>query len=83
MQKLFFLVPAAIRTLKGQSLIKDLNRDKQLFAAVQLQILVDWQDWQEGCINTVDRSGPEAKLQDFSEQVWDECLEAMASDSSW
>mmetsp|Transcript_31951 Transcript_31951/g.74665 ORF Transcript_31951/g.74665 Transcript_31951/m.74665 type:complete len:246 (-) Transcript_31951:15-752(-) len=53
LQKLFFLVPAAIRTLKGQSLIKD---------------------WQEGCINTVDRSGPEAKLQDFSEQVWDEYI---------
>eukprot|EP00931_Biecheleriopsis_adriatica_P055980 TRINITY_DN33185_c0_g1_i1.p1 TRINITY_DN33185_c0_g1~~TRINITY_DN33185_c0_g1_i1.p1 ORF type:complete len:3737 (+),score=795.69 TRINITY_DN33185_c0_g1_i1:1026-12236(+) len=53
LQKLFFLVPAAIRSLKGQSLIKD---------------------WQESCINSVDRSGPEAKLQDFSESVWDEYI---------
>eukprot|EP00441_Pelagodinium_beii_P041338 CAMPEP_0197644914 /NCGR_PEP_ID=MMETSP1338-20131121/17736_1 /TAXON_ID=43686 ORGANISM="Pelagodinium beii, Strain RCC1491" /NCGR_SAMPLE_ID=MMETSP1338 /ASSEMBLY_ACC=CAM_ASM_000754 /LENGTH=1454 /DNA_ID=CAMNT_0043218391 /DNA_START=9 /DNA_END=4373 /DNA_ORIENTATION=+ len=53
LQKLFFLVPPAIRHLKGQSLIKD---------------------WQVGCVNAVDRSGPEAKLQDFSEQVWDEYI---------
>ena len=53
LQKLFFLVPKAIRSLKAQSLIKD---------------------WQEGCINSVDRSGPEAKLQDFSEQVRDEYI---------
>ncbi|CAK9028783.1 4 [Durusdinium trenchii] len=53
LQKLFFLVPKAIRTLKAQSLIKD---------------------WQNSCTNSVDRTGPEAKLQDFSEQVRDEYI---------
>uniref|UniRef100_A0A7S4UVM0 Ion transport domain-containing protein n=1 Tax=Alexandrium monilatum TaxID=311494 RepID=A0A7S4UVM0_9DINO len=51
LQKAFFMVPRAIRSLKSQSLIKD---------------------WQEGLINAVDRSGPEAQLQDFTERVRDE-----------
>ncbi|CAE8725672.1 unnamed protein product [Polarella glacialis] len=53
LQKVFFLVPEPIRSLKGQSLIHD---------------------WQESCINEVDRSGQEAKMQDFSVRVWDEYI---------
>ncbi|CAE8613787.1 unnamed protein product [Polarella glacialis] len=47
-QRVFFLVPQAIRVLKDQSLIHK---------------------WQEGCLVAVDRSSPEAQIDDFADLV--------------
>lgn len=97
LQKLFFLVPKAIRTLKSQSLLKDWQETPLpqypadvLFSLSTLRCFSPYANCckrtlfnskpacefplnasrrKEGCINSVDRSGPEAKLQDFSEQI--------------
>jgi hypothetical protein len=53
LQKMYFLVPRAIRILKNQSLIKD---------------------WQENCLVLVDRSSPEAKIDDFCDRVLSEYI---------